>query len=163
VQVCFYRGFGEFMVAPWLTQSTEVLRLMGSVACRAGETQISKVLRHALNETARSRVAALVFVGDCMEEDVDQLGALAGQLGIHGVPAFMFHEGADPIAAFAFKEVARLSGGAYCQFDAASAETLRRLLRAVAVYAAGGLHALQNLAVDQGWEVKRLAQQLKKG
>ena len=33
-----------------------------------------------------------------MEENVDELCAIAGELGLRGVPAFMFHEGPDPAA-----------------------------------------------------------------
>jgi hypothetical protein len=36
-----------------------------------------------------------------------------------------------------------LTKGAHCRFDAGSAEQLRLLLRAVAVYAAGGRKALE--------------------
>lgn len=160
IQLCFYRGFGEFRVSPWLTQSGELLRMMTSVHCRAGETQIRKVLAHAINETKERRIGALVFVGDCVEEDVDRLGALAGELGVLGVPAFMFHEGRDPVAAFAFKQIARLSGGAYCRFDEASARTLQDLLSAVAVFAAGGKPALEDLADRRGGDIKRIAHQL---
>jgi hypothetical protein len=134
--------------------------MMTSVYCRAGETQIRKVLAHAINETKQRRIGALVFVGDCAEEDVDRLGALAGELGVLGVPVFMFHEGRDPVAAFAFKEIARLSGGAYCRFDESSAQTLQDLLSAVAVFAAGGRPALEDLADRRGGDVKRIAHQL---
>ncbi|MFO1154290.1 MAG: VWA domain-containing protein [Rhodospirillales bacterium] len=161
VQLCFYRGFGEFKVAPWSSRAADVVRLMTSVACRAGQTQIGKVLQHAINETQQQRVTALVFVGDCMEENVDRLAHQAGQLGMLKVPAFMFHEGGDTAAAFAFKEIARLSGGAYCPFDASSPSQLRDLLRAVAVYAAGGRKALQQLAARQGGEVRLLAGQVR--
>jgi hypothetical protein len=162
IQLCFYRGFQEFRVGPWVSDGQRLSRMMSSVSCRAGETQIGKVLQHALNEALRERVGAVVFVGDCIEENVDQLAARAGQLGAAGVPAFMFHEGSDARAAFAFKEIARLSGGAYCQFDAASAHTLRELLCAVAVYAAGGQPALQRLAASGGEAVKRLAHGLRR-
>jgi len=160
IQLCFYRGFGEFRVSPWLNQSQDLLRMMTSVYCRAGETQIRKVLAHAINETRETRIGALVFVGDCVEEDVDRLGALAGELGVLGVPVFMFHEGRDPVAAFAFKQIARLSGGAYCRFDGTSAQTLQDLLSAVAVYAAGGRPALTELADRRGGDIKRIAHQL---
>ena len=60
------------------------------------------------------------------------------------LPVFMFHEGFEPTAANAFKEIARLSGGAYCHFDTGSADQLRELLAAVAVFATGGLEALEN-------------------
>lgn len=163
IQLCFYRGFGEFKVTPWTARSADLLRLMTSVTCRAGETQIGKVLQHAINETGRARVAALVFVGDCMEENVDKLATLAGKLGLLGVPAFMFHEGNDPVAAFAFREVARLTGGACCRFDAGSAQQLRELLRAVAVYASGGQRALARLARERGGPVQLLARQMPDG
>ena len=161
IQLAFYRGFGEFKVGPWLTESKELNRLMTSVFCLAGETQLGKVLGHAANETKKSKVNALVFVGDCMEEDVDKLGAVAGELGLLGVPAFMFHEGEDAIAAFAFKQIARLTNGAYCRFDSSSAHVLKDLLGAVAVYAAGGRPALENLARERGGEVLKIAHQVK--
>ena len=162
IQLCFYRGFGEFKVTPWTSNAADLVRMMTSVACRAGETQIRKVLQHAVNEAQKERVGALVFVGDCIEENIDRIGETAGQLGAIGVPAFMFHEGNDVRAAFAFKEIARLSGGAYSQFDAGSADTLRDLLCAVAVYAAGGRSALDRLAVNGKSEVKRIAHQMRR-
>jgi hypothetical protein len=161
LQLCFYRGFGEFRTSPWLTQSARLLRMMTSVHCMAGRTQIGKVLQHALNEARRRPIAALVFVGDCMEEDVDRLGTIAGELGLEGVRAFVFHEGGEPLAAFAFKEIARLTGGAYCRFDATSAKSLRDLLRAVAAYAAGGLPALEARAEAGGADVRRLTHQVR--
>jgi hypothetical protein len=161
IQLCCYRGFGEFKVSPWLTRSADLLRMMTSVFCRAGQTQIRKVLKHAINETKARRVAALVFVGDCVEEDIDELGTLAGELGVLGVPAFMFHEGNDPLAGFAFKEIARLTHGAYCRFDPGAAGTLKDLLSAVAVFAAGGRRALEDLAGRRGGEVRQIAHQVK--
>lgn len=161
IQLCCYRGFGEFKVSPWLTRSADLLRMMTSVFCRAGQTQIRKVLKHAINETKARRVGALVFVGDCVEEDIDKLGTLAGELGVLGVPAFMFHEGNDPLAGFAFKEIARLTHGAYCRFDPGAAGTLRDLLSAVAVYAAGGRRALEDLAGRRGGEIRQIAHQVK--
>jgi hypothetical protein len=161
IQLCCYRGFGEFKVSPWLTRSADLLRMMTSVFCRAGQTQIRKVLKHAINETKVRRVAALVFVGDCIEEDIDKLGSLAGELGVLGVPAFMFHEGNDPLAEFAFKEIAHLTHGAYCRFDPGAAGTLKDLLSAVAVFAAGGRRALEDLAGRRGGEVRRIAHQVK--
>ena len=64
-----------------------------------------------------SKVNALVYVGDSMEEDVDALCARAGELALLGVPVFLFQEGADATAARAFREIARLTKGAYCRFD----------------------------------------------
>ncbi len=162
IRLCFYRGFGEFRVSPWTSWAADLVRMMTSVSCRAGETQIRKVLKYAVDEAQKERVSALVFVGDCIEENIDVLAVTAGQLGTLGLPAFMFHEGNDPLAAYAFKEIARLSKGAYCRFDAGSAEALRDLLCAVAVFAAGGQPALDRLAVSGGGAVKRIAHQLQR-
>ncbi len=161
IQLVYYRGFGECKASPWVANSADLLRRMTAVTCLAGHTQIGKVLKHALKETGRKKVAALVFVGDCIEEDVDRLGHLAGELGLLGVPCFMFHEGADPIARMAFQQVARLSGGAFCPFDANSAQQLRDLLSAVAVYAAGGRRALVDYSARKGGPARQLTHQVK--
>ena len=163
IQLAFYRGFGEFKVSQWTNNGTELARLMTSVSCLAGETQIRKVLGHAVNEAKQGQLNALIFVGDSCEEDIDGLGARAGELGLLGVPAFIFHEGSDPIAQFAFEQVAKLTGGACCRFDGASADTLGRLLGAVAAFAAGGRQALENLAKSEGGAVALLTNQMRKG
>lgn len=161
VQLVFYRGFGECRASPWLANADALVRRMIAVFCLAGQTQIAKVLRHAIVETRKHKANALVFVGDCMEESIDELAQLAGELGLLGVPCFMFHEGHDPIAARAFKEVARLSRGVYCTFDASSAQQLKDLLSAVAVYAAGGRRALENYGKERGGLALQLTQQVR--
>jgi len=160
IQLVYYRGFGEFEASPWLGDSRELTRRMTGVRCLGGRTQIERVLDHAIAETRRQRVNALVFVGDCMEESIDALCHRAGQLGVLGLPAFLFHEGRDSLAEAAFQQMARLSRGACCPFDAGSARQLRELLRAVAVYAAGGQRALEDYGRRAGGEVLRLTRQL---
>ena len=160
IQLCYYRGYGEFEASPWLSSADALLQRMTSVSCRGGYTQIEKVLRQAIEQTKQKKVQALVFVGDCMEEDVDRLCHLAGELGMLGVPAFMFHEGTEPVAQRAFREIARLTRGAYCAFDASSAEQLRDLLSAVAVYAAAGQKALRDFSKDRSEVVRQLTHQL---
>ena len=161
IQLAFYRGFGQFKVSQWTDSEAEMKRLMMSVSCLAGETQITKILKHALSETSKAKVNAVVFVGDCVEEDVDKLGNLAGELGLVGLPVFIFQEANDPIASFAFQQIAKLSGGACVQFDQASAQKLSKLLGAIAVYAAGGRNALKNLAKSQGGVVSQISNQMK--
>lgn len=143
VQLVYFRGFGECRASKWVADPQALARLMTQVSCRGGHTQIGRVLTHARDETGKCRVNALVYVGDCMEENIDDLAAIAGELGLLGVPVFLFQEGGDLTAQSAFREIARLTGGAYCPFDAGSANQLRELLSAVAVYAAGGRKALE--------------------
>ena len=161
IQLVYYRGFGECKASPWVANSNDLLKRMTAVMCLAGHTQIGKVLKHALKESEKRKVGALVFVGDSIEEDIDRLGHLAGELGLHGLPCFMFHEGPDPLARMAFQQIARLSGGAYCPFDATSAQQLRDLLSAVAVYAAGGRKALADYGDRKGGVVRQLTHQVK--
>ena len=162
VQLVYYRGFGEFEASRWLGDSVELTRRMTGVRCLGGRTQIGRVLRHAIAETKTKRVNALVFVGDAMEEGIDELCDFAGQLGVLGLPVFLFHEGHDPVAEAAFQQIARLSGGACCPFDAGSARQLRELLRAVAVYAAGGRKALEDFSRSAGGHALLLTRQFSK-
>ena len=160
VQLVWYRGYGEFQVEPWLSQAADLQRRMTAVQCRGGLTQIGRVLEHATRETRLHRVNALVLVGDCLEEAVDPLCQQAGQLGLLGVPAFVFQEGDDPDATLGFREIARLTRGAYCTFDKGSARQLRELLTAVAVYATGGRPALEEFGRRHGGLARQLTRQL---
>ena len=160
VQLVWYRGYGEFQVEPWLSQAADLQRRMTAVQCRGGLTQIGRVLEHATRETRLHRINALVLVGDCLEEAVDPLCQQAGQLGLLGVPAFVFQEGDDPDATLGFREIARLTRGAYCTFDKGSARQLRELLTAVAVYATGGRPALEEFGRRHGGLARQLTRQL---
>ena len=142
VQLVYFRGFRECQASRWVADTGALRDLMVKIDCRGGQTQIGKVLAHTRREAERKPLAALVYVGDAMEENVDHLCKLAGELGLLGVKAFMFHEGNDGTARQAFKEIARLTGGVYLPFNARSSAELKALLSAVATYAAGGLKAL---------------------
>ena len=156
VQLVYFRGTGECRVSKWVSDPDALARLMTSVSCHGGLTQIGKVLTHALDESKKRKVNALVYVGDCMEEQVDRLCARAGELALLGVPVFLFQEGDNAAAESAFREIARLTKGAYCRFDRGSARQLRELLTAVAVYAAGGRKALTDLSAEKGGAGARL-------
>jgi len=160
VQLVYYRGLGECRASRWVSEANCLADLMETIDCRGGQTQIAKVLGHARRETEKVKVQALVFVGDAMEESVDRLCAVAGELGILSVPVFLFQEGADALVEQAFREIARLSHGAYCRFSPGAADELRELLRAAAAYAAGGLKALDDLSRRQNGGAIRLLAQL---
>ena len=160
VQLVYFRGFRECRASSFVTGGEGLARLMSRISVRSGETQIRRVLGHALSETKLAKVGALVFIGDAMEENPDELAALAGELALHGVKAFMFQEGRDPVARRAFQEIARLTGGAYSAFDAGSAARLEALLRAAAAYAAGGQAALLK-AADANPEARLLLSQMR--
>lgn len=161
LQLCYFQGLGGFHATQWHSNADQLLAQMTNIRCEAGLTQIGRLLKHVISENGRQKVKAVVFIGDAMEENVDGLCHLAGQLGLLNIPLFIFQEQSDPIARQAFQQMARLSGGAWCQFDAASAGQLRDLLKAVAIYAAGGLKALQDFSKVSHQSVRLLGQQLK--
>jgi hypothetical protein len=157
VQLIYFRGFGECRASKWVRDARALRDLMVKIDCRGGQTQISRVLQHARKEAKAKPVSALVYVGDAMEEDIDALCAQAGELGLLGTKAFMFQEGHDPNAERAFREIARLTKGAYLRLDSSAASELGALLRAVAAYATGGVKALE----ARGKSGVKLLEQLK--
>lgn len=158
VRLVYFRGLNECRASPWISDTAQIARLMSRIQCQGGQTQIGRVLSDARKEAVASGVRAIVFVGDAMEENVDALCATAGELGLLKVPCFMFQEGHDGVAEAAFREIARLTGGAWCRFDAGSAAQLRELLRAAAAYAAGGRAALMRLAKNTSGAAALLGQ-----
>ena len=161
IQLLYYRGLAECRASPWVAEPQRLGELMSRIDCRGGHTQIAKILGHARRENDRAKVGALVFVGDAMEESLDDLCAGAGELGLRNVPAFMFQEGYDPVCEQAFREIARLTRGAYCRFAPGAAHELGELLRAAAAYAAGGIKALADLKARRSAGALKLIEQLK--
>lgn len=160
VQLVYYRGYDECRASKWMRSADQVVGMMRKVSCMAGRTQIHRVLKHAIAEARQTPVQALVFIGDCIEEDVDQLGDLAGQCRLLNMPVFIFQEGRNRSAESAFKQIAVLSGGAHCRFDETSASALGDLLNAVAAYAAGGRKALQQLQKQGSGQASALLEQM---
>jgi hypothetical protein len=156
-QLVYFRGHSDFFSSRWLASSKALSDLMQAVTCRAGITQIERVLGHIERENAREKVAAAVFIGDAYEEVPSHLYFAARRIG--SVPLFMFQEGHDQEVAKVFATLADISGGAFSKFDAESAQRLAELLRAVAIFATGGCDALRALDSDAA---RALLTQIKK-
>lgn len=161
VQLVYYRGIGECRASKWVVDGARLAGLMSRIDCRGGHTQIARVLRHARTEALRDRVSALVLVGDAMEERLDDVCAAAGELALAGCRVLAFQEGRDTVAEQGFREIARITGGAWCRFDLSAASELRDLLRAAAAYAAGGRAALEDLGRRHGDAAPLLLGQLR--
>jgi len=142
IQLTYYRGYDECRASNWMSHAVQLTSLMRKIRCEAGMTQIGKVLKHAKKECSNVRVSALVFAGDTFEEQPDRVMPLAHELAALKLPVFMFQEGSNKTATKYFAEIARITKGAHCQFDANSARQLSELLRAVALFAVGGVAAL---------------------
>ena len=161
VQLVYFRGFNECRASKWVSNPTSLAKLMTTVDCRGGNTQIGRTLAHIKKEMRTTKVNAVIYVGDAMEENIDVLCQSAGEIGLQGTPIFTFQEGSDGNAERAFREIAKLSRGAYFKLNESSAHMLRELLSAVAVYAAGGRAALESHAKNKGGTSNLLLQQLK--
>jgi hypothetical protein len=150
LQLAYFRGGldspPECVASAWTSDATRLAELMARVECRAGQTQINRVLAHAQRETLEAKVGAVAFIGDACEQpgdDLDRLGAAAVALARLKTPVFAFQEGREPTVEKAFRKIAEWSGGAYGRFDAGAATQLGDLLRAVATFAVGGVTALE--------------------
>ncbi|MGP9820249.1 VWA domain-containing protein, partial [Salinarimonas sp. NSM] len=137
VQLLYFRGFGECRASRWVGEPKALTGLMSGIEVRGGQTQIARALGHVRKEGEAGRVDAFVYVGDAFEDEIDAVCARAGELGLMGIKGFVFQEGGDPGAERAFREIARLTGGAFARFDAAAPGALAGLLRAAAAYASG--------------------------
>ncbi len=161
VQLVYFRGFNECRASKWVSEPKALAKLMTTVDCRGGNTQIARALSHIKKEVKTTKVNAVIYVGDAMEENIDALCQSAGEIGLRGTPIFAFQEGDDQNAERGFKEMAKLSGGAYFKLNEQSASMLSDLLAAVAVYAAGGKAALENHAKSKGGHSGLLLSQMK--
>jgi hypothetical protein len=147
VQLVYFRGWGECVASKWLSDAKSLAGSMTGIACRAGHTQIHKVLNHVRKEHAKQPINAVVYIGDaCEEKPADLYEATCL------VPVFLFQEGGNPQISAIFATLAKLTGGAHVEFNANSPVTLAELLKAVATFATGGVKAL----ADQNGEAARL-------
>jgi hypothetical protein len=162
VQLVYYRGADEVRHSSWFSDAHELVSRMHAIRCMPGATKIARVLRHIRAEREREKVSAAIFVGDAVEEAPGELYDAAAGLGM---PVFWFQEG-DGLALYVdqrgefvcphppqkveqvFRELARLTNGAYARFDANAAAKLGELLQAVAAFAVGGIKALTDLRTD---------------
>lgn len=158
IRLVYYRGASECRASNWISDAAKLAALMRKIDCRGGHTQIGRMLGDVRSQAVAAGVRAVVFVGDAMEENVDELCSKAGELGLLKVPVFLFQEGNDLVAEQAFREIARLTGGAWCRFDPGAAAQLRELLRAAAAYAAGGREALLRLSRTASGAARLLGQ-----
>ena len=142
VQLVYYRGLAECRASRWVTQPEHLAGLMERIDCRMGHTQIGKVLAHARRESELLKVQALVFVGDAMEENPDISPGMPPRWGRLAFLPSCFRKGPTERSNL-YSAKSQLTHGAYCRFDPARLASLPSC-SAVAVYAAGGMVALES-------------------
>jgi hypothetical protein len=170
IQLVWYRGEKELSHTAWTADAQALATQMRRVRCESGATEIARVLRHIRAEHTHQKVDAAIFVGDAVEESPGELYDLAAGLP----PCFVFQEGDGVVATVdlhgqitnhasqtverVFREIARLTKGAYGEFDAGAAKQLGELLRAVVAFAVGGFTALADQRTDSA---RKLLSQMK--
>ena len=141
---------------------------MNKIICVGGVTQIGKVLEHALRETEKAPVQALVFIGDAIETDQSFPGG--GERQYRGAcrPGQQTRErwnadlyvsgGPRSSVRNVFRLLALKSGGAYFEFNPETERAIEQLsnqLNAIARLAVGDTEALQQVnAKALGWRGK---------
>ena len=143
VQLVYFRGLNECRASRWVSDGAGLGDLMARIALpRRPHADPQGAEPRARRDATKARWRRWSMSATRWRKRSTISAAAAGELGLRGMPAFMFQEGHDPIAEQAFREIARLTRGAYCRFDLSAAHELGELLRAAAVYAAGGVKAL---------------------
>jgi hypothetical protein len=87
MQLVLYRG-DECRASKWVSSGDQLAHLMNRIKCEAGCTQIGRVLAHAPREAEKADVQALIFIGDAIEERIEELAAAVSKLGRLRVPIF---------------------------------------------------------------------------
>lgn len=143
-----YHGGGRLQeVTPFSTNAKVFLDKLHTVRCHAGMTALNQILDQACQI---NQLKALIYVGDCFEEDSTLAIEIAKQLKLKGVRCFMFHDTSSSgqgydvqTAAKVFASIAQITKGALLPFDETSPQLVKALLEAIAIYAFGGIKALE--------------------
>lgn len=147
VALAYHSGGRLREMTPFSSEARAFLDKVQAVRCSAGRTALNEILDKAAKAP---RIKALIYIGDCFEEDPAEAIEIAQQLKLKGVRCFIFHDtssqsqGYDTQSAHrVFEQIARITGGALLSFDETSPDLVRELLAAIAIYAAQGIKALQ--------------------
>jgi hypothetical protein len=128
-----------------------------AVRCHAGQTRMLSVLDLVRRYPG---VRAVVYIGDCFEEDPDEALAMADALKARGTKLVILHDlssGAKAAqASDIFLAMARRTGGAVLPFDGAAPGHLREVFAAVSIFAARGRQALCDAAAARALPGARL-------
>ena len=127
----------------WNTDASGLAAAMAGVRCVRGLTQILPSLLTFLEGDPKERPQAVIVVGDCFEEDVACVSAVAGAFKAAGIRIYAFHEGDDALAGSVFRQLADGTGGRFLRFG--EDLPLADLCEAVAVLTAGGEKAVKRL------------------
>lgn len=133
---------------PWspFTRAADRLRKeITQVTCEVGETALNAILDQSMEIPS---LRAMIYIGDCFEEDEDDAIHLAHKLHLKGVRCFFFQDRLSPHSEMGyvsqvFGEIAKITEGALFDFDQRSPKRTGEEMQAIARLAAGGIAALE--------------------
>jgi hypothetical protein len=177
VKLIYFRGGRECNVGEWHNDPANVSREMLKLSCKIGETQIARMLYHALAENFKltlagepdsTHISGVVFIGDHSEDYPELLLQHATELGRQSMPIFVFHEISDHDerslqARPVFERMAELSGGVYVEFRPDSGAVLKELLSNIAAFSAAGVEGVERMALPATSEARQLRSRLMLG
>jgi hypothetical protein len=134
LQLVYFRGHDEFKAEPWCDHGLILARAMSGVGCKAGNTQIRKVLEHALSEHKRQPINGIVYIGDRFEDRRDKISSAIAAVHTAKIPVMVFHEGGEDPDQFQW-----LAGenGFVAPFDPTAVNRIKQLFGQVAQFAIG--------------------------
>lgn len=137
--------FGGGLIANWGWQDNPrtVAARMAQTRCLRGLTQFLPALTSFIDEAAETKADAIILIGDCFEEDIEQAAKVAQALKASGIKVFAFLEGEDWTAASVFRTFAETTGGAFGKFG--EELPLAPLCEGVALLTAGGKKAVRKI------------------
>jgi hypothetical protein len=143
-------GGEEVTFSPWTIDPARVRKVAAGLRCKAGYTQLLKVLRGVLEIDA---VRCVVHVGDMFEEDAHAAADMAAELARRGIRVIVLHDTSLRGANFSpeahddaravFQMLAQRTGGVLLPFDITALEELAKLMEALAVLTVGGTEMLK--------------------
>lgn len=117
VGIIVHRG-GDVETLGWFEDGDLAKRTMEEVSCEAGGTQIERALMACLGPDQDKSPKAIVMVGDCCEEELDDIKRAAQEMKQRGIPVHSFHEGDDQNGERTYKTVTDITNGAFAKFGA---------------------------------------------
>jgi len=151
----------------YVSDAEQLTLLMNQVSCMSCNTQIEKILDHALLETLKpvgEKPSAMIYIGDDMEENLTSLVTKARVLHSRNFPIFMFLENTSYTSntdRSAFKAIAEASGGAFAEFTEGAADVMLDWIKSAVSFAIGGLAALTREANRGSKSAQLLLTQMK--
>ncbi len=135
-------------ITPFASDATRFAEAVRAMHTQAGATRLNAILQEAIGISPHIR--ALVYAGDCYEEEVEIAYAQARKLKLLGVKCFFFHDTlSDPNSPYVrqarevFEKIVAITGGMVLSFAPDTPEQMKDPLEAIATYAAGGLKLLE--------------------